>query len=136
MREKRYPIAEALLDAKADVERISPYVIPLRLAVFKNDAPMVELFIRHGANLSGTNTGGCVPLHFAQSVEVSEQLLSEKGINCLKKVDRNGTAPLLASTVLPVIGMGHAKDEESHDGMVTRARNQPPSDLAFPSTLL
>src|ERR1035438_5342413 len=68
---------------------------PLAYACIKNDLPMVELLLAHGADVRGADKSGATPLHLAvdRGYQALAALLVERGAEVNVR-DKAGSAPL------------------------------------------
>jgi ankyrin repeat protein len=93
-------ILEALLDAGAKVDPVSTLDdlqrTPLCVAANQNNAPAVEILLKHGANPNVCNQDGSTPLHWAAyqlaDSKVFELLLANKADPNVR--NRDGVTPL------------------------------------------
>lgn len=60
---------------------------PLHIAVENNDLEMVQLLLSHGADVSTPGENGATPLNLANSIEITEILMSDNADPAAKSVD-------------------------------------------------
>lgn len=66
---------------------------PLSVACEKSSLAMVDLLLRHGANVNHADTDGWSPLHWTRSTAVAHRLLSQPSVN-INAVDQEGESAL------------------------------------------
>lgn len=106
---------QLLLENKASVNAVAENpmkVTPLHSALARNDLPVVELLVAHGADVNATQQGGYTPLHEAAqngNLEATILLLSH-GAKINAKTE-NGKTPL-ALTMIDSHEAGSREDRE------------------------